>query len=129
MEAISNSIEDKLINSLQFKLKEGASYINDRRSVTFHAAGSNIYSPKSGQKIIKIQLTGDNWLDPSTVRVMFDLVNKDKTTDGHKQLRPLGPCHAFFRRCRLLCGGQVVEDFRLLWKSFRDDAHASIYSF
>ncbi len=43
MEAISNSIEDKLIDSLQFKLKEGASYINDRRSVTFHASGSNIH--------------------------------------------------------------------------------------
>ena len=77
MEAISNSIEDKLIDSLQFKLKEGASYINDRRSVTFHAAGSNIYSSRTGNKLIKIQLTGDNWLDPSTVRVMFDVVNND----------------------------------------------------
>ena len=56
MEAISNSIEDKLIDSLQFKLKEGASYINDRRSVTFHAAGSNIYSSRAGNKLIKISL-------------------------------------------------------------------------
>ena len=43
VEAIANEIEDKLVDSLQFKLKEGASYINDRRSVTFYPQGSNIY--------------------------------------------------------------------------------------
>ena len=37
---------------------------------------------------------------------MFDLVNNDTS----RQLRPVGGCHSFFRRCRLLCGGQVVED-------------------
>ena len=42
VEAIANGIEDKLIDSLQFKLKEGASYINVRRSVTFYPQGSNI---------------------------------------------------------------------------------------
>ena len=49
VEAIANGIEDKLIDSLQFKLKEGASYVTDRKSVTFHASGSNIYiPPKTG---------------------------------------------------------------------------------
>ena len=42
VEAIANSIEDKLIDSLQFKLKEGASYISERKSVTFYPQGSNI---------------------------------------------------------------------------------------
>ena len=38
VEAIANGI-DKLIDSLQFKLKEGASYINERKSVTFLSTG------------------------------------------------------------------------------------------
>ena len=67
VESIANGIEDKLIDSLQFKLKEGASYINERRSVTFYQQGSDIYKPKSGTKVIKIALTDANsWLDPST---------------------------------------------------------------
>ena len=39
---------------------------------------------------------------------MFDLVNMDPTAD--KRLRPLGGPSSFFRRMRVLCGGQVVGD-------------------
>ena len=93
VEAIANSIEDKLVDSLQFKLKEGASYINDR-SVTFYPQGSNIYKPTSGTKVIKIMLTGNSWLDPSTFRVMFDVRNNDP--DVTHELRPIGgPCFFF----------------------------------
>ena len=109
MEAISNGIEDKLIDSLQFKLKEGASYINDRRSVTYYPQGSNIYKPKSGTKVIKIMLTDANsWLDPSTFRVMFDL--KNNAALAQQQLRPIGGPWSFFRRVKLVAGGQTVED-------------------
>ena len=43
VEAAANSQEDYLIDGLSFKLKPGASYVNDRRSVTYHPQGSNIY--------------------------------------------------------------------------------------
>ena len=56
VESFANSVEDKLIDGLQFKLKEGASYINDRKSVTFHASGSNIYTPKKRYKTNKINV-------------------------------------------------------------------------
>ena len=107
VEAAANSTEDYLIDGLSFKLKPGASYINERKSVTFHPQGSNIYTP-NGTKLIKLLITGDNWLDPSTLRVMFDLVN----TDIHKQhvLRTLSGPHSFFKRMRILCNGQIVED-------------------
>ena len=36
VEAIANGIEDKLIDGLSFKMNLGASYVVDRRSVTFH---------------------------------------------------------------------------------------------
>jgi hypothetical protein len=71
VEAISNGVEDKLIDGLSFKLNPGASYVVDRRSVTYHPQGSNIYMPGQGTKLIRILVTGDNWLDPITFRVMF----------------------------------------------------------
>ena len=108
VEAIANSIEDKLVDGLSFKLNPGASYIVDRRSVTYHPQGSNIYSSNTGTKLIRIMLTGDNWLDPSTFRVMFNLKNED--TVAAKKLRPIGGPWSFFQRLRVLCGGQLVED-------------------
>lgn len=107
VEATANSIEDFLVDGLSFKLKKGASYINERKSVTYHPSGSNIYSV-NGTKLIKLLITGDNWLDPSTFRVMFDLVNMDNT--AAKLLRPVGGAWSFFKRMRVLCNGAIVED-------------------
>ncbi len=109
VEAIANSIDDKLIDSLSFKAPPGASYVTDRRSVTYHPQGSNIYTTGAGTKLFRILLTGDSWLDPSTFRVMFDVRNTE-TTDATKKLRCLGSPWSFFRRMRILAGGQVVED-------------------
>ena len=85
VEAIASGIEDKLIDGLSFKMQPGASYVVDRRSVTYHPQGSNIYTPSAGAKLIRILLTGDNGLDPSTLRVMFTLNNDE--TDAAKELR------------------------------------------
>jgi len=108
VEAIANGIEDKLIDGLSFRLNPGASYVTDRRSVTFHPQGSNHYSSTAGTKLIRIVVTGDSWLDPSTFRIMFDLKNDE--SGSTKMLRPLGAPWAFFSRMRVLCAGQLVED-------------------
>ena len=106
---MANSVEDYLIDSLSFKLQPGASYVQQRRSVSFYTSGSNSYSP-TGTKVIRIQLNGDDWLDPSTVRVSFKLCNDDSAI-GHR-LRPICGPWTFFRRLRILCGGgQLVEDY------------------
>ena len=107
VESMANSVEDYLIDGLSFKMKGGASYITDRRSVTYHPAGSNIYRPDGGTKLIKINITGDQWLDPSTCRVMFDFRNMGGEP---QELRTLGGPWSFFRRMRCLCNGQVIED-------------------
>ena len=107
VEAIANGIEDKLIDGLSFKMNPGASYVVDRRSVTFHPQGSNIYKTASGTKLIRILLTGDNWLDTGTFRIMFDVRNNVSAT---KVLYPLGGPHCFFRRMHILAAGQLVED-------------------
>jgi hypothetical protein len=107
MESIANSMEDYLVDGLSFKLTPGASYINERKSVTYHPQGSNIYS-SNGTKVIKLLVTGDSWLDPSTFRVMFDVMNTESS--GSRQLRVLGGPWTFFKRLRVLCNGTIVED-------------------
>ena len=104
------SAEDILIDNLSFKLNKGASYINDRRSVSFFPSGSNIYTPSSGQRVLKIALNAEDntWLDPQSVMVYFTVENTDPS--DNKRLRPLSPAYSFFRRARLIAGNQLVED-------------------
>ena len=108
MESITNNAEDLLVDSLSFKLPGSGQYVTDRRSVTFHTEGSNVYSSRNGTRVMKFRINGEGWLDPSTVRVMFDVVNTDG--DATKHLRPIGMCHGFFRRLRLSVRGQIIED-------------------
>ena len=107
MEATAQSIEDHLIGGLRFKLRPGASYITNRRSVSYFPQGGNQYSP-NGVKVIRLMLTGDSWVDPSTIRVMFNLVNTG--TNAAQLLYPVSGPWCFFRRLRVLCGGQLLED-------------------
>ena len=51
VEQLANSVEDLLVDGLSFKLKPGASYIHERKSVTCHPQGSNHYST-NGQKLL-----------------------------------------------------------------------------
>ena len=109
LEATTNAIEDHLIDSISFKLAPGASYVTDRRSVSFFPQGSNVYKPVAGTKVIKINLTGTGeWLDPSTLQIQFNVVNE--STTATQDLYLAGQPYTFFRRARLLCGGQIVED-------------------
>ena len=60
-EIITASLEDYLIDGLSFKLSKTASYVTNRRSVTYHPQGSNIYST-NGTKLIKFHISGSDWL-------------------------------------------------------------------
>ena len=115
MEHHAQSIDDALIGGLSYKLKPGASYVTNRRSVSYFASGGNSYSP-SGVKVMKFNLTGDQWLDPSTFRVAFQVNNHNPNISVQGVSTPVrvGPLHwnpaVFFRRARLIAGGQVIED-------------------
>ena len=92
------SADEVLIDSLSFKLPSSGQYVVDRRSCTFHTEGSNSYSPQQGTKVIRFRLAGDGtWLHPSTLRIMFDVVNDDAGRTN-KNSRPIGRPHAFFPR-------------------------------
>jgi hypothetical protein len=111
MESHAQATEDYLIDGLSFKLAPGASYVTNRRSVSFYPQGGNSYSA-SGVKVIRIALTGEGWLDPSTLRVMYDLNNVTTNSSAleFKELRPIGGPWSFFRRMRLMAGGTIIED-------------------
>eukprot|EP00972_Heterocapsa_arctica_P112623 16432852-Heterocapsa_arctica.AAC.2 len=110
MEHHTSSVEDQLISPLSFQLKEGASYVTNRRNVSFFPQGGNNYG-STGVKVIKFNLTGDQWLDPSSFRVHFQLNNEAPNMELQPVLQPLSwnpTC--FFRRCRISAGGQIIED-------------------
>ena len=109
MEAHTSANEQLLVDGLSFKLKAGANYVTNRRSVSFHPQGSNIYKTNSGTKVLKIVLNSNDWLDISTVRLMYDL--KNTNSDAAKRLRTISGPWAFWRRLRVMCGGVVIEDF------------------
>lgn len=105
MEAHAQSVEDNLIDSLSFRLRPGASYVTDRKSCSYFPQGGNQYSP-AGVKVIKIMLNGSDWLDPSTVKLFMNVKN-----DASNAITPrVAGAWGMFRRLRILCGGQIVED-------------------
>ena len=106
METYSNSVEYQLVDGLSFKLSAGSSYITDRKSVTFFPSGSNVYTSTSGTRILRFLINGDDWIhSTNTLRTFFDIANT-----GTQPLRVLGGPYSFFRRMRVLCGNQLVED-------------------
>jgi hypothetical protein len=109
MESITSAAEEVLVDSLSFKLPGSGQYIQERRSVTFQTEGSNSYSSLGGTRVIRFKLATEGWLDPSTARCFFDIVNNDPDL-GNKKLRPLGAVHGFFRRLRIMLRGVVMED-------------------
>ena len=112
MEHHAQSVDDALIGGLSYKLKPGASYVTNRRSASFMASGGNQYS-STGVKVMRFNLTADQWLDPSTFRVAFQLNNKSLTDQPAVTRKGVKPLHwnpaVFFRRARLIAGGQVIE--------------------
>ncbi len=107
-EYVMSSAEDLLIDSFQLKVPPGASYVTDRRTMSYFASGRNIYQSGAGTKIIRISLTADGWLDPSTVRLQYTSANN--STVATARLRAIGGPWSFLRRTRYICGGAIIDD-------------------
>ena len=111
MEACAQSVDDNLIDSLSFKLRPGATYVTDRRNVSFFfPLGGNHYT-SNGVRVIKISLNGDQWLDPSTVKLFYTIQNTTSLTEKTELVPLIAGPWGLFRRMRVICGGQIVEDF------------------
>ena len=108
VEVNANSLDDVLVSGLQYNLGAAASYVDRRESCSFFPLGSNIYSAANGNKVLRVAINSDGFLDPSTVRFNFSVVNKD---DPEKRLRPLSGPWCWWRRMRVLCNQTVAEDY------------------
>ncbi len=100
--------EDQLISGLHFSGSNTASYITDRRQVSFAPQSASNFKP-SGSRLMRFSLADEQgFLDGATVRLIFKLTN----LSGENPLTPLCDSPAsMFRRLRILCNGSgVVED-------------------
>ena len=59
VEAYKASLEDHLIEGVNYSPEPSAKYVINRRSATFYPSGSNVYKPVSGTKLIKFDVMGD----------------------------------------------------------------------
>ena len=99
---------DHLMNSLSYKIppNSGASYVTERRAVTYFPMGSNICNPSTRTRQIRFNLASDQFIDLSSLAISFDL-NMGATGIG----TPLvDGAHAIFIRLRWIINGTVVED-------------------
>ena len=75
VEAMANSVEDYLTEGLSFRLSPGASYILNRRSCTWYTSGAQSYVSGQGARVIRLQINGDGWVDPNSIRLLFTIKN------------------------------------------------------
>ena len=111
METITSSIEDILLDTLSFKPSPGASYLLSKRSTRHFVSGSDSYSPSSGVTTLRWNLTGavQEWMNPQSVRVQFDITNNDAT---HPLTSVTGLPASCFQRLSIRCLGSLVEDIQ-----------------
>ena len=88
MEHHAQSVDDALIGGLSYKPKAGASYVTNRRSVSYLASGGNQYSA-NGVRVMKFNLIGDQRLDPSICRVRFQPNNLEHDPLGSSYISPI----------------------------------------
>ena len=78
MDLVVSGTDDSLVEQLSFKLPSTASYANERRLVSAFPSGASQFSP-DGVRVARFVITGENWLDPSTLRLAFKLKNLSAT--------------------------------------------------
>ena len=104
MDLVVGGTDDTLVEQLSFKLPSTASYANERRLVSAFPSGASQFLP-DGVRVARFVITGENWLDPSTLRLAFKLKN---TSPDHTLQLASGPW-CLFDQVRLLIGGMAVE--------------------
>ena len=69
------SIEDSLIDGMSFGNRPTTSYITARRSSAFQPVSGGVFAPNQ-LRIIRFSIIDDaTWLDASTLRLAFVLLN------------------------------------------------------
>ncbi len=104
MDLVLSGGEDQLLSSLQFKLPPSASYIQERRLVSWYPSGASTFSP-NGVREARFVITGDSWLDPASLRINMKIRN-----NSGQPIQLASSAHSICRRMRLMVGGVTIED-------------------
>ena len=101
--AITAGQNDSLISQLSFQLPAVATYAKERRLVQVQPQGANTFAP-DGNQVMTFNLTnnGEGWLDPSSLRLSFRIVNTapagaNQAANDLLGLLPASGCHCFFQ--------------------------------
>ena len=110
LDANQQAADQVLLGQLNYKLPSTASYILDRRAVSFFTNSAGTYSP-TGVWTFRIQLNSDHaWADLNTLSLSFTI----KNTAG-ANTRLMNKCHgpwSLIQRMRVSVSGTVVEDLQ-----------------
>ena len=119
MKSITATLDNKYSEPQKFdKTYNVMDHIDSSRSVEYQAVGSNVYSARSGAKVVKFRLSDDRaWLDPSSIRVQYKIANTAPvvepggpgTPPNVENLYPL-KAHGFFNRMRVMSRSSLIED-------------------
>ena len=115
LEVTAASLEEVLLDELQFSLKKGANYVTRRESVQMYPSGSGGYSYQA-IKVIRIPLmaSAGQWLDPASISFSYDLKSNapaDVTTgasQNRNRIKFNSGQHNIISRLRILVGGQTL---------------------
>ena len=103
---LAGQTNDEKLQSLSYKLAPTSEYIQHRRMSRFYPSGASSYRSNTTQ-IARIALKGqDGFLDLSTLKIAYRLVNNSSTAP----LILAGGPHALVSRIRVFCQGSLVED-------------------
>ena len=118
LETVTSSVEDVLIDSLQFKPAPGASYLTAKRNTRWHASGSDTYSSNTGVRVLRFALTGaaQEWCDPQSLRIQFDV---NAAGDADTSLKPLTGPWCMIQRVSVRVLGTLVEDITMYGRCYQ----------
>jgi hypothetical protein len=99
--------EDKLLDSLHFAGKTSASYVTERRSVSFAPQAASNFTPQ-GVRLMRFNLADQNgWLVGDTLRLVMTIHNASANPLSPRTDSPA----SMFRRVRLIGNGSaMIED-------------------
>ena len=106
MQGLIETSQDEYIDSMNYTTGPTGKYFVSRKSSTYCPMGGHQYSPK-GVRMMKFNITGQDWLVPDTLRLMFTLNNPD-VANSLKLVNDI-PLN-LIRRFRLIIVGQIIED-------------------
>ena len=108
MEAVTNAVNDELMQSLDYKMRtSNASYVISRKDVQYFPSSLSTITPTTS-RVVRVPLTsGSDFIDPESVKVAFRFVNNDATNDFHPIM---GHPACLIKRIQLFANGQRTDD-------------------